>query len=360
MPRAALVALLIACSACKEPPARRDPEDEAIASARRVPQPPSTSTSQAAACIGSSEAFSVIDAQELAGDTLTFCARVGFEQGRRSCLALNLATGEYAAAPMLPAPKNFYDDPPVGIPKSPETPPAMRMSRGGNYSIITTNAQIRVCKGTTNDCSSFPLLNFRPTDLAERFGGSRIPADISDDASTIAVVRHEGGKGKKIFGELYHVWKGYRMARFPIEADEVVKKVVWLGNAYLFLLACIDDGPRCEGKIFDVRKEKLRKVDDVNFCCTPHDGFFNVKGDTWAFFDGAGNAATWEDLKTGRIDRKIELREPLYAEGAAFGRYGKDAYVIYSGSALGNVAVMDLETGDVKKRYAAAKCAKAR
>jgi hypothetical protein len=256
------------------------------------------------------------------------------------------------------------------------------MSHSGTYSLATSNAAVRMCKGMTADCTQFPLANFRPQDLGERFGGARIPADVSKDGSTVALVRHEAGKGRRIFGELYNPWKGYKSARFPIDTEGVVKDVRWLGSSYVFFLTCLDDAPRCEGKVYDPRTEKLTTLDGINACCTMHETVLPVhiddpgkspkggepgkpsKGDDpakWVFFDGAGNTATWKDLKSGEIERKVVLRDPpLYSEGVAFGRRGtgSEAYVLYAGTQIGDVLLLDLETGAVKSRHTAPRCTK--
>ena len=346
---------------------------------RPVPKSAGRPPVQRGPCVGLGEVFAVVEHAELAGDALSFCARIGVSPEKRACLAVDLATGVYSDLPVQLPPKNFYDDPPVGIPASPEAPPVFRMSHGGVYSLATSNLAVRMCKGFTADCTQFPLANFRPQDLGERFGGARIPADVSKDGQTVALVRHEAGKGRRIFGELYNPWKGFKTARFPIETEGVVKDVRWLGSSYVFFLACLDDAPRCEGKVYDPKTEKLMSIEGLNFCCTMHEmvlpahgdpgksptggdpGKSPTGGDSWVFFDGAGNSAVWKDLKSGVVERRVVLRDPpLYAEGVAIGQRNtsSEAYVLYAGAQIGDVAIVNLESGEVKTRYAAPRCSK--
>lgn len=381
-PRTISLSACIVAVACQAPqPEVEDTSTGAVARSvvPKTPAPPPIRSSsplpQAPFCIPSG--LFLVDRSKLSesGRALEFCIG-GSDQPGRVCASLDLSTGEYARAPLQP----------VRDPEAPP-PPGPRPSSDGAWTVETTNTAVKICRSDGTDCHVVAIRAFTPTALASSLGGPNIPADVSADGATLFIIRHEGGRGEKIFGETYDVATGRRIARGsvrtwggPNPVLDYVPRAEWLGPVVL-VHDCNERRRRaiCVSTLVEPRTMEVRglaldmedhdgNVYSLGTCATSRTAF-HVRDDVWAFFDCTADYAIWKDVRAVWKDiahpglakgKPLIIVGPGEYEGGGAGYVRRpgtnELFVVNEGLASGAVFQYDLSKREAVKDYSPPRC----
>jgi hypothetical protein len=190
---------------------------------------------------------------------------------------------------------------------------------------------------------------------------AHIPSDVSPDGTQLLLVRHEGKRAEKIFGEAYELKTAKRKSRFAIQADEHVDRVAWLGKLAL-LAICVDEGPGCHGVMVDTRDGKAIDVPPggpgpINLFGV-EDPCHHAQGDLWACVAATGAEVAFIHADDGRKEALIPTAHEASLEaGVEVVRLPGDRIAIVSGAPVGgDVLIVDLNAKQVSSTLTAPGC----
>lgn len=210
---------------------------------------------------------------------------------------------------------------------------------------------VEVCAPDGSACKTIKPVNFKvPRDVFAEGLRAQIPSDLSPDGKRLFLVRHEGDRSSDIFGETYDVASGQRLSRAPIDADEHVNGVWWVGKLALVMI-CVDEGPGCSISLLDpVRGTKGSFLVNGAYADAP---VHHVKGALWAVVDGTGGSVVVVDGNTGKVARTIQVPDPsvIEHETSAGMLDEKELYVVLGGPVGGKVVIVDVERGTVARTF---------
>lgn len=287
-------------------------------------------------CVDSGPLFGVA----VSGDRITFCVESdarGSDRDPYPCYAL--ADGKFSAAASVPAGSDGH-------------PPA-RPAVAGAATAEVKGAVVQVCKG---NCKTWkPRL--KPT--AKR----KLMAAVNDDATLAAAWldwpcgEDDGAAATSV--EIYDVVKAKRLATFKAGShDEPIVSVSFAGDA-----AVVHEGEvMC---IAGSYKTSLVSKLGGKLGAVGGKGPFasgsavHLTGTLWAFSSTNGDAVVVQDVKTGKLDRRIKLPDPSRADDFC-SLHGDAARLVLACSRIDDVAdvrVIDLASADKITDYRPAKCA---
>jgi hypothetical protein len=221
--------------------------------------------------------------------------------------------------------------------------------------VIASPTEVRVCTGEGDgECKS---LRPRVPKNAER------PIDaVTDSAGTFAVLMLGDAEAGKGVAEVWDVARGKRTATIRYrKGDSMCGSAQVLGDV-IFISASVCAGPAARGWLFSRKGKKLGEVGGKDFGTYGAVGV-QVTETQWAFLEEGGAVVALQDMKTGKVERTIELLPLWNAEGGddtdaprGSGNPGESALlrgddgklVVIAGSpAAGTVGVVDIESGEL-------------
>jgi len=355
-----IVSLLAACGG-KSPP----PPTPPVAKAPPKPPPPPPP-----ACVKAGEEQSAIGSAGADADHARFCVSDGTDTNQ--CFTVALADGKLEKA---------------GAPEAPQS-----AALGDAHARVETTAtEVKVCV-TPDDCKtikpSVPKNAQNPIDAAVNAQG------------TIAVVMLGDAEKGKGTAEVWDVAKNKKLSSIKYaKADFKCGHARVLGDT-VFVSADVCSGPAAHAMLYTTKGKKLADVGGKEFGTYGTEPL-QVKDDTWAFLEENGAAIAMQDVKTGKIAKTIDVgavwapevaAEPVAAAPPTAGEGEKAAkkpeapagdqpptagepaappmgnpgesvlvrgvegklVVITGGPSPGNVAVVDVESGEAKVFHARA------
>lgn len=274
-------------------------------------------------------------------------------------LALCLSASEKANGCWSVDPNSGAWKPTAARTKPPRWP---RRSAMGTHTVDAGPKSVSVCAATSKDCRTITAQGF--AGASEEFSdeiASHMPSDVSPDGKHLLLVRHEGKRSEKIFGETYDLKTAKRQSRFAIKADQHVDRVAWLGKLAL-LTICVDEGPGCHGVLVDPHQGKALDVPPggpgpinlfgVEEPCHP------VQGDLWACVAATGAEVAFIHADDGRKEALINTAHEASLEaGVEVVRLPNERIAIVSGAPVGgDVVIVELKAMKVIATVPAPAC----
>jgi hypothetical protein len=237
------------------------------------------------------------------------------------------------------------------------------LSAGGTHTLDASAKTINVCEAATAQCRVIVAQGFggaATDEFSDEISG-HVPSDVSPDGKQLLLVRHEGKRSEKVFGETYDLKSGKRQSRFAIKADQHVDRVVWLGRLAL-LTICVDEGPGCHGVMVDTRDGKVVDVPPggpgpINLFGV-EEPCHHVQGDLWACVAATGAEVAFIHADDGRKDALMNTAHEASLEaGVEVIRLSAERIAIVSGAPVGGDAlIVDLNAKRVTSTLAAPAC----
>jgi len=247
---------------------------------------------------------------------------------------------------------------------TPRTRPAAwpRLSSSGSHTVESNATSVKVCAASGSQCSTVSPKGFSGADQSE-FPSEvawHIPADVSPDGTRVMLVRHEGKRSEKVFVEIHEAHTGKRLGRFPVQVDQFVSRVMWIGRLAL-LTVCVEEGPGCSARLFDPANGKTIAVGSNATSINVY-GIENpahhAAGDTWAVVQTDGSSVLFINASKGALE--AEVKPGLAADvesGVEVTRLASDRIAIISGAPRGgDLVVIDLAARKVVSRFSATTC----
>jgi hypothetical protein len=241
-----------------------------------------------------------------------------------------------------------------------------RLSSGKTHRLDSSAAQVTACKVGTSECHTIKPWGFRfasPEEFSDEIR-LHLPSDVSPDGQKLLLVRHEGGRSEKIFGETYDLKSRKRESRFAIKADQHVDRVAWLGKRALVTI-CVDEGPGCHVVLVNPKDGKASNVPANDH--GPMNVFgvespcHHVRDDLWACVGGAGKTVVFFHADDGKVETELDTgHETSIMAGVEVVLLPAGRLAIISGAPVGgHVIVVDLASRKVTARLLAPVCKEA-
>ena len=281
----------------------------------------------------------------LSAGMIAFCLEGSAET---SCWTVDLATGRYARGPEL-AP--FVDAGDAGPPSDGEDPPPTPEAKGA-LTVARTPRNVKVCKTGTSDCRTYA-----PKGLPK--GGGPLRASVNE-AGTLMVVEIPGVSSTVAFAETYDLVTGKRIARFKVaKPDGPCGGAELLGDTVM-LTTSVCEGPGESSWLATPAGKKIAMVGGKDSISTAETTPVRVDGDVWAFDAGNGGAeVVLQNVRTGAVTKRIALPTDADRGGpaTALASDGAGGLVVVTGDPHdGDVLVLDVAAGTVKKTYSPPLC----
>jgi hypothetical protein len=247
---------------------------------------------------------------ELDGNSLRMCQ---FDGRALTCFTEDLATGKWSPAA---APKT--DDRPRVVPAA--TAPK----------VTTGEHDATVCHSDGSACKKLAAKG--PVDPGQGISAG------ANEAGTIGALEYlasgpqsdtfDLATGKRIASFSAHAKKGHACGGVDVLGESVVVGTFECGT---------NTG---EAWIGSKTGKKLAAVGGTK-PIVPAGFYVHVDGDVWAFSSIGGDAVVLQDVKTGKVTKRIEVGKPDKATVALLGD-AKRLVIVYGGERAGDVAVIDL------------------
>ena len=322
---AALAALAASCGGKAKPP----PPPPAPVVAKKPPPPPPPPV-----CIPAGEPAMVARATADAG-LVQFC--VGDGADRNDCFAVELDTKTYQTVDAAP----ISQPPGLAI-------PAAR--------VVAAPTEVSICVGEGDtDCKT---LKPKVAKNAER--PIEVAIDLNGTNAVLMLGDAEAGRG---VAEVWSVTKGKKTATIKYaKGDNKCGTAQLLGDV-IYISSSVCAGPAARGALYSLKGKKLGDVGGKDFGTYGTVGV-QVTETQWAFLEEGGGVIALQDVRTGKVDKTIELlalweRPAGGADGGAprgGGNPGESALVrgadgtlivIAGAPSAGTVGVVDIAAGEV-------------
>jgi len=272
----------------------------------------------APACIAPSDDVVAITHAGASGTRVHYCVGASLDQ----CFAMDVATGAFMR----------LREPPVVT-----APPTARVE--------TTNAELKVCQGER--CTT---LTSKVLPSASSIRGA---TNADGSAAVFLFGDAEAGKG---YAEVWDVTRPRKLATFRYaRGDYRCGDVAILGNT-VYVAASSCDAPAARGALYSLRGKRIAHVGGRDFGVYGN-AYVQVEGSTWAFLEESGGKLAIQDVAKGKVRKTVDTSALFAERGTEIGNPGESALVrldagtlaVISGSpAPGNVATVDVATGEVK------------
>jgi hypothetical protein len=317
-----LVLLPAACGKKAKPPA---PLPAPVVEKKPAPPPPPPPV-----CIPPSEPAMVTMAN---GDAaaVQFCVGDGADQ--KSCFGVDLDDKKYEALDASPIPQEAT------------------LTDGAAFS--STATEVKVCPpGEGAACVTLKAKAPKGQDTAI--------VGATNAAGTLAVLMFGNAEAGKGYAEVWDVAKNKKTATIKYaKGDNKCGVGQVLGDA-VYINASVCAGPAAKGALYSAKGKKLADVGGKGFG-TYGAAAVQVDATRWAFLEEGAGAVALQDVKTGKLDKTLDLL-PLWGGGAggaeraggnpgesALVRGGEGKLIVITGSPVaGNVGVIDVASGEIQ------------
>lgn len=311
---------LVACGGKAKPPAPPPPEPVVV---KKPPPPPPP------VCVPPLEPALV--SMATADDGMaSFCVSDGAEQ--RACFSVDLAKQKYAKLAEPATAQSMSLEPPVAR-------------------LVASPADVQVCTGEDEDtCKT--LKPKVPKGATEPIGGA---VDAAGKWAVLMIGDTEKGRG---VAEVWDVTKAKKTATIKYAKGDHRCGVAQVLGDVVYVSASVCAGPAAKGALYSMTGKKLADVGGKEFG-TYGASAVQVTPTLWAFLEEGAGVIALQDVKTGKVDRTIDLLSlwGTDADGAARGggnpgesalvRSGEGKLVVIAGSPVaGTIGVVDLASGE--------------
>jgi len=313
------VAALAGCGKKSKPPAPAPVPKPVVAKPPPPPPPP--------VCIPPTEPAIVSTASGDAG-AVQFCVGDGAEQ--KACFGVDLETKKY----------EVVDGSPIPQPLTLESSDVM---------YISSPTEVKICHGG-DPTTCKPLKPKVPKGASEPIGTA---VNLAGTTAVLMLGDAEAGKG---VAEVWDVAKAKKTATIKYaKGDHKCGEPQLLGDV-VYINASVCAGPAAKGALYSLKGKKLADVGGKDFG-TYGARAVQVTATQWAFLEEGGGAVALQDVKTGKVDKTIDL-VALWGGGgeraggnpgeSALLRGGDGKLLVISGSpAAGNVGIIDVASGEL-------------
>jgi hypothetical protein len=313
----AIATSLVACGGkAKAPP----PPKEPVVAKKPPPPPPPV-------CVPPLEPAMVTMATADAGGA-RFCVNDGAEQN--ACFEVDLDSKKYAT----------LDESPIAQTATIDAPAAR---------VVASPTEIKVCTGEGEDaCKS--LKPKVPKGATEP-----ITAAIDGSGAWAVLMLGDAEAGKGV-AEVWDVAKGKKTATIKYaKGDQKCGTAQVLGDV-IYISASVCAGPAAKGALYSLKGKKVADVGGKDFG-TYGASAVQVSGTQWAFLEEGAGAIALQDVKTGKVEKTIDLLALWNGGGGERGggnpgesalvRGGEGKLVVIAGSpAAGSVGIVDVASGE--------------
>ena len=285
------------------------------------PPPPPAPPAPRPACIKPAEEAARITRASGTDKMVSYC--IGLSSAE--CFSLDFATGKLARLATPPT-----DPPPAGA------------------HVETTNPDLKVCTGA--DCKTLTPQVWP--------GAAQLHAATNGSVAVVLLGDAEAGKG---YAAIYDVEKTKLVTSIKYaHGDYKCGEVQMLGDTiYLATNVCL--GPAGRAALYTTKGKRIAAVGGKDFG-TFGNANVHVDGDVWAFLEENGAKIALQDVVKGKVTKTLDVGGLWRTDKAdSFGNPGESALVrlgpgklaVIGGTpANGSVAIVELDTGDVKLVHA--------
>jgi hypothetical protein len=308
---------LVACGGKAKPP---PPPPEPVAVKKPPPPPPPV-------CVPPLEP-AMIGMATADGGSAQFCVSDGAEQN--ACFSVDLETKKYAT----------LDGSPVAQSATLEAPAAR---------VVPSPTDVKVCTGEGDDTCK----TLKPK--VPKGASEPIDAAIDATGAWAVLMLGDAERGKGV-AEVWDVARGKKAATIKYaKGDHKCGNAQVLGDV-VFISASVCAGPAAKGALYSLKGKKLADVGGKDFG-TYGATAVQVTPTQWAFLEEGAGVIALQDVKTGKVDKTIDLLA-LWGGGggergggnpgeSALVRGGEGKLVVIAGSpAAGTVGVVDVASGE--------------
>ena len=311
----AIAASLTACGGKAKPP---PPPPEPVVVKKPPPPPPPP------VCVPALEP-AMIGMATADGGAAQFCVSDGADQN--ACFAVDLETKEYETLDASPIAQT-----------STLAAPAAR--------IVSSPTEVKVCTGEGDAaCKSLKPKVAR---------GADHPIDAVVDATgawaVLMLGDAEAGKG---VAEVWDVAKGKKTATIKYAKGDHKCGTAQVLGGVVYISASVCAGPAAKGGLYSMKGKKLADVGGKDFG-TYGASAVQVTETQWAFLEEGAGVIALQDVKTGKVERSIDLLALWGGERgggnpgeSALVRGGEGKLVVIAGSPVaGTVGIVDIASGE--------------
>ena len=282
----------------------------------------------APACIKGGDAMGAIGQATSTDGGAAFCVSDG---SATECFQVDLASARYEKR------------------KEPPTPQPAAINDA--IKVETTATEVKVCKGDA--CKSISPKLPKGSD-------GQLVAAANESHAVVMVGNSEAGKG---VAEVWDLGKNKKVSTIKYAKSDFKCGVPRMLGSTVYISASVCAGPAARATLYNVKGKRIGDVGGKEFG-TFSEIAVQVEGNLWAFLEENGSVLALQDVANGKVHKTISLAALWAAEGTApskdappMGNPGESAMVrgapgtllVISGSPTpGNVAVIDVASGDVK------------
>lgn len=278
-----------------------------------------TTQVQAAPCVKNASEPTQLS---IAGGAVKFCLGQG---NQRACYTVALDSG---ALGTIAAPKGETQ-------RFAPTSPQPKIEVG--------DASVSVCNADGSACRTL-----KPK--GEVDPGLGITAAVNE-AGTLAALGYLANRPQV---ELFDLTNGKRLGKLAAGSKKLMcLELSFVGDSlYVGEAEC---GSETTSAWLATRMGKKVAAVGGNPAFKPSGDTVHVEKNVWAFGSAAGDAVVLQDVKTGKVSKRIAIGPASDEASAALLGDGKRLVVVFDGSRAGDVAIVDLATDKVTT-HAAARC----
>lgn len=322
----AIATSLVACGGKAKPPPPPKPEPKVV---KKPPPPPPV-------CVPALEP-AMVGMAWADGGAARFCVSDGAEQN--ACFSVDLESKKYEK----------LDESPVAQTATIEAPTAR---------VQASPTEVKVCTGE-GDAACKSLKPKVPKDADHPIDAA---VDPTGAWAVLMLGDAEAGKG---VAEVWDVAKGKKTATIKYaKGDHKCGTAQVLGDV-VYISASVCAGPAAKGGLYSMKGKKLADVGGKDFG-TYGATAVQVGATQWAFLEEGAGAIALQDVKTGKVDKTIDLLALWNGGGdgeggtdgeaprgggnpgeSALVRGGDGKLVVIAGSpAAGTVGIVDMASGE--------------
>ena len=164
--------------------------------------------------------------------------------------------------------------------------------------VETTATEVKVCALADNTCKTIkPGVGKAATNPIE--------AAVNAAGTIVVALVGDGAKGKGA-AEVWDVAKGKKLATIKYAKGEFKCGHARVLGDTVFVSADVCEGPAAQGALYTTKGKKLADAGGKSFGTYGTEPV-QVKGDTWAFLEETGGAIALQDVKTGKVVKTIDV-----------------------------------------------------